>query len=179
MVNEDFNWSTINRGHSGPVHSMLYWLKPMCPCTLSLSQLTSMKVFAVTAFLVVVWFVLNLLYYSPVMSLLWFPACIPHTSCFIASGKGPFLLAAACTRIKVLCAVISAEFLLKFLGVLDAVSHPEPAACVNPSIVLNSASHVLSTLLDCLRGHQPVRPSVKRLDLRPAASIDTFSDLKP
>lgn len=55
---------------------MLYWLKPMCPCTSSFSQLTSMRVFAVTAFLVVVWFVLNLLYYSPVVNPLWFPACI-------------------------------------------------------------------------------------------------------
>lgn len=63
------------------------------------------------------------------------------------------------------------------MGVLDAASHHELTACVNPTIVLNSASHVLSTLLVCLKGRQTLRPSVERLVLRPAASIAAFPGL--
>lgn len=52
-----------------------------------------------------------------------------------------------------------------------------PTASGNPSIVLDSAAHVWSTLMDCLRCHPVVRPSDNRLYLRPALSIATFSEV--
>lgn len=76
-VNEYFNCSFINRGHSNPVHSMLYWLEPMWSCIPNFSQLTVMSVFAMTALSDVVCFALNLLYTTtaPVVNPLWFPVC--------------------------------------------------------------------------------------------------------
>lgn len=55
---------------------MLYWLKPVCSYPVSFSQFASMRVFALTAFLFLVWFVLDLLYYSSVANPLCFPVCI-------------------------------------------------------------------------------------------------------
>lgn len=176
MMDEYFNCSARNRGQSSPVHSMLYWLEPVCPCVLTFSQLTSMRVFAVTAFLVVVWFMQNLLYYSPVVNPLWFPPCIlastPHVMLHSLRERS---VLSSCSMYKNKSAVISAEFLLKFLGVLDAASHPEPTACVNPSIVLNLASHILSTLLTCLKGLQSRDWTLDLLPAEPLFHISIHS----
>lgn len=61
MVNEYFNYSFMKRGHSSPVHFMLYLFVSMSSCMLSFSQLTIMRVFAVTTLLVVVCFGLSVL----------------------------------------------------------------------------------------------------------------------